>query len=66
MANENLNHRNITALHENNKILHSQLGELRDVVTKLQQTVAHQETVMNQLREQVILSAVNVGRGPTA
>lgn len=60
-----LNKRNITALHENSKILVAQIGDLRNEVSRAKAQIAQLSYDVLQLRQQVLLSATKVGGGPT-
>ncbi len=60
-----LTKRNINALSENNKILHAQQSELLTQISGLKAQVAQLSNDVVQLRQQVMISATNVGSGPT-
>lgn len=60
-----LNKRNITALHENSKILSQQIGDLRNEVSRAKAQIAQLTYDVLQLRQQVLISATNVRGGPT-
>jgi len=63
---DTLNKRNITALHENSKLLHKLIDDLRDEVGGLKAQLVQVRGEVLQLRQQVLISSTTVGSGPTS
>ena len=57
--------RNITSLHENDKIIMAKFQQVFDEVVQLKAQLAQVRQEVLQLRQQVLLSSINVGGGPT-